>query len=722
MHPQYTAFIKKYKFVSRFCLDFVPSEAEPDEDQRTLPIGPKEFLGGLYIRRSVEQALLNRIFSPSAELTCFVGPRGAGKTSVAAAVRSQLQERPEKDVFVTYIDARFGTAVKEHSARTPDELEAFLRDTIINYYLFKLFPFTEEDPEPRLQLWEFLLSPRSEKEKPLDLFGVFRIPFESAQKAFSRFRTTKGHSQIAFGDWLREHYKTDTVIQQITDTLDQKVDIGHLVYAARFLHGFSRQVIWVDNIDALPEILQPLVIRHLLKFQLTITIYTATIAAVREENVYREEDITEEDSPPYENRVLLEIPRDTREHTYYPSVDIPAVKLSTLREIIEKRMVLARDLLRADVNSGILPAEMAISDQRWQHLRSLTDRILDVFDSVQAVFLANNCVRDLMFIHRDFLAYLLASTNEEREPPEAMDYELWYLATLFHAWVRTTKRKYQIGPYDAIRLAKDWHRETVKRVGCFLPYLVTTCIWNFCIENKGKTPTIGEVVKRLAMLGYDREDILADIFDLYSSEERRAHIVGIRSGGRIRDWKSLKKGKHLLIYVTYRGKCLALRAGMSFGFIAECIRRDLMSEKRDHHGHPGLKDTEEVARQMLPYLCDIAEMHYQALVYIRDKWSSMGATWFDNYLRWFGLPQEWPYRRTEAVGERLDGARRALYFDTLMSSLSGYVRHYPVARQFVKLSALYNQAVQHLRSSSDASIEPINFRQAMGFSPTKDNK
>lgn len=730
MHAQYAAFLDTYKPVSRFSLDPVLSESEPDEDQRTLLIGPEGFLEELYVTRSVEKELLRRIMSRSAELICFVGPRGCGKTSVATSVCHQLQCDPQRKVFISYLDVRADSVLKETSTATSRGSDAFLRESIIDHYLLRLFPYTAEEPKPRLELWEFLLTPRPEQQKPEALFHVFRSVSEKAQKAYATFKDLEANRSITFTEWLRNNYLRDAKVSAITDVLDQTVDIGHLVYAARFLHGYTLQVIWVDNIDALPETLQPLAVHHLRRFHLQVSTYASTIVAVREENVFRSEDISEEDPPPYESRVLLEIPRDAADHAYYPSIDFPAAKTATVKDIIMRRMNYARNLQRQEADSGPEAQERVISDERYGYLCELTRKMLDVFEQEQAVFLANNCVRDLMFIHRDCLAYLLRSPKENIEPPEALSYEPWYLATLFHAWVRATKRRYQIGAYDVIELARDWHLEKKKPFGCFLPYLITTCIWNFCIENRREisgnsgTPSIAEVVKRLRTLGYSEEEILRNIHELYLFVDKRGHIVGIRSKALIGDWMKLKKRKNqrLRIYVTYRGKCLALRAGMSFGFIAECVRRAESRAVHEDLRHPCRKDTDEVAKRMLPYLCDIADMHYQALIRLRARWASEDVNWFDKYLIWFGLPQVKPYRRKEDIGEFSHGTRRALYFQTLITSLEGYVRYTSMYKQFTSLGRLYNQSVERLRTTDGTSIEEGNFRDRMGLPPRKEPK
>ena len=80
-----------------------------------------------------------------------------------------------------------------------------------------------------------------------------------------------------------------------------------------------------------------------------------------------------------------------------------------------------------------------------------------MFGVEKAIFLANNCLRDLLTLHRDCLAFLLRSPAEDQEPPQALEYESWYISTLFYKWLRSTKRRYQMGVVDVISLSRDWH-------------------------------------------------------------------------------------------------------------------------------------------------------------------------------------------------------------------------------------------------------------------------
>ena len=112
----------------------------------------------------------------------------------------------------------------------------------------------------------------------------------------------------------------------------------------------------------------------------------------------------------------------------------------------------------------------------------------------------------------------------------------------------------------------------------------------------------------MQILGYSENEILDQIYALYFQPERREHILGIRSRSLLPSVEHLKEDMGMRIYVTYRGKCLAARAGNSFGFVAECVRRANAVADSEVEPRHDLLNTDTAAAAMLPDLCDIAQM------------------------------------------------------------------------------------------------------------------
>ena len=233
-----------------------------------------------------------------------------------------------------------------------DDLDTYLRQRIVHFYLSHLFHYTADNPSPRIDLWDFILSNRPEQEKPECIFHVFLPLLESAQKALAIYRAMQDTQKATMRDWLVENHNRDQNAVEITATVDKMLDLGHVAYAARFLRGCQLQVLWVDNIDALPEALQSIAVQHLREFQLLVGAYVSCLVSVREENVFRLEDVPEGDMPVGERRVLLEIPRGLSAHADYPAIDMPVASLEAISRIVRKRMDYTRTHLRTVVPSA----------------------------------------------------------------------------------------------------------------------------------------------------------------------------------------------------------------------------------------------------------------------------------------------------------------------------------------------------------------------------------
>jgi|GEM_PF-4687443 len=745
-----STFLRLYKKTCRSGPDGALLNPQLDLRQRPLRIGADQYLDELYLDREVE-SFLERKLRTGHELTCLIGPQGAGKTSLGHKLRRRFSSSLLHKVHITFLDIRTEEVMKACETGSKREFESYLRGRIIDEYLRDLFPLRRNADEERIKLWSYLLTSKVDHERPANLFFSFRELEEEVTREIMIFeRGDETRQGVSVESWLKERYLKERRILEIIHRAEALIDIHHLVYAARFIKGYDRQIIWLDNIDALPENLQPDAVHFARRFHNIISSYVATVVAVREENVFRFEDLNDDNVPPFESRVLLDMPRDDRDHTYYPSIDVPVMRRDSLNGIIRKRLQFTRDIqhranqkyleklktleelpeeeerlkktkLIEELDMEAEDYEHPISDQRFDHIRQLSDLLLETFWKERAIYIANNSIRDILMIHRDCLGYLLRSPDEDREPPESLSYNGWYRSTLFHTWIRSTGRTYTIELYDILERTEDWLAEERSSLGCVLPYLVITAIWNHCLEREqgsgahGRIPKIGDVVARLEIIGFEREDILQEIYAMYLHNGRRGHLVEVRSRLLLDHWKKLED--HFHIYATYRGKCIALRAGNSFGYLYECVRRLRTADRSGPPKHPAIKRTGAAARELLAPLCDIAEMHLEALVRIRDS-GRLGKEWLTRYLKWFGLPQVSPYKRKIDVGLKIGGFRRALQFQCLISGVLGAARMTGSAKTLRELENRFTSSVEELGKSGPGEDHPSSdFRAMLGLEP-----
>lgn len=747
MHPEFSAFLRLHKKTCRVGPESALLDSQQDIQQRPLRVDSQQYLDELYVPRQVETLLQHRLRDTS-ELICLVGPQGAGKTSLASRLVREFMGSSLHRVFITYLDIRTEEVMKACETGSREEFEDYLRDRIIGEYLRALFPFKRGDHSQRLALLAYLLTAQDEVTRPSKIFFPYReLEEQIARKIMKHEQVEESIKEITTEEWLSERYIKDPEVAKLVEAAEQLIDIHHLVYAARFVQNYDRQIIWIDNIDALPEALQPEAVHFARRFHNLITSYVATVVAVREENVFRFEDLNDENAPPYESRVLLEMPRDESNHTFYPLVDIPVLTKDQLREIIDKRLDFTQAIQRrayeryeesvSDLREEAGPGENdtekkaaelqleaadylePISDARFTQLKTLSSRLLKTLWSEGAVYISNNSIRDILLLHRDCLGYLLRSPNEDEEPPEALSYSDWYRATLFYTWIRVTGRTYTVEGFDIVSRTRDWHREESSSLGCLLPYLLITTIWNCTLEGGrgrgayGQIPRITDVMERLEVLGFKEEEILRALHRQYFHNGRRGHCVEIRSRYLINNWRKIDP--NFFVYVTFRGKCLALRTGNSFGYTYECVRRLGVENVEEPPSHPGKRETGEAAQELLPHLCDVAEMHVRSLVRIRDS-CDLGDDWLPQYYRWFGLPQLDPYRWKVKIGRRLGDVRRALQFQCLIAGVIGAARHTSAESYLRKLENQFASAVDRLgETGPDEPFSVPEFRSALNL-------
>ena len=93
---------------------------------------------------------------------------------------------------------------------------------------------------------------------------------------------------------------------------------------------------------------------------------------------------------------------------------------------------------------------------------------------------------------------------------------------------------------------------------------------------------------------------------------------------------------------------------------------------------PPIRTTEEVFDQILPYLCDMADMHYKAFRSIRQRGVMGGGDWLTRYYSLYGTPQVAPYARKNPRGRSItiSGTERTytLLLEGILDGLLGYIR------------------------------------------------
>ena len=155
----------------------------------------------------------------------------------------------------------------------------------------------------------------------------------------------------------------------------------------------------------------------------------------------------------------------------------------------------------------------------------------------------------------------------------------------------------------------------------------------------------------------------------------------------------------------------------SFGYLAECVHFfENRPEGKNYYKHPEIKDISTQVSQIIPYLCDIAEMHCYSFMYLiekgklkRDKESQY---W---YYANFGMPQVQPFSSRDApLGLLINGHRRALLFEAIVHRLLSFFQKKQPTRDFLlNLDRLFRNAIDCIFSENKIEECKFTFRKSL---------
>jgi len=718
----YEGFLNLLKPVSEYAIDQLPNDQpDVDIDQRSLSISNNLFYNMLYENRPyLELELLNRLMV-SNDLLCLVGSKGAGKTSTASYIANSIHNKPNIDIYI--IDIRQLSEIENLSNKSANKIMNMVKSHIINLYLRKRF----NEYSDELELWSFLLEDIPAKYKPTNIFSMFAKIESEAKSYLRKFKgINKERKDSKMKDMLKEWGDEDDYVSNLICRLRKKLKLEHLVYATRYIHNKTRQIIWIDNIDRIEETKQGVLVDLLRKYYILIKSYVSVAIAIREQNVIRYYDLADEEAPPYASTVFLEWPESILDRKSYTSIDIQVINDNKFTSLLKRRLTFTKGISdnivkRIISNEDLDKYKPLPDDKQYGKITQISDKLLKAILDEKGIYLANNSIRDLLQIHRDCLKLFL-SLSEKIGPAKFLKIEQYYYVTLYLRWLKNAIRHYRWEFFDVVDITEQWFRYNKNSLGCFLPYLVMTAIWNYSIElNKQrldiKLPTIGQIIERMSELNVNEKKIREIILALHYRDGSRGHIIEIRDNTSI-NTKDKLDDNHM-VYLTFRGKALITRIMHSFGYLSECVRdRDVtyQGESKLHDWNQGILDNAEyVAEIMLPSLCDIAQMHCETLINIRNsKFSSKTNNWYEKYLEWFGMPIVKPYRDDNNIGIVINKVRRVLCFEGMLNRVNYYLVKNCNYNKVTNLQNSFNLTVNKIRNKTETAND-VNFRKLLSI-------
>jgi hypothetical protein len=729
-------------------------------------VGVDRFFRELYTERgSLEKRILSQL-ERDPSLICIAGPLGCGKTTTGQKVMRLFRRAHQDHAFANRFDlrarSRNGKILNDklEPIESPDELVAALEREILNKYLDSLFDYYTDDTytgdldeeqrlekrrlwsrlggrNPLLALYAYLLDPALDNSRPKYLFETFAAIRNECKMYIRAFRRSANNREKAsYYDWLFDICEKKSNYQQIAKALEERLRVQHVIYAATELYQLDFQLIWFDNADALTGEAQREIFGILRRLQLTISEFARVLVSIRAENI-RKYDILEKGAPPAFDFTLLD-PIDPNGKV--PGLRIVPAPTEELEKIVRKRLQFTWEFqqkrikeieeriatpLTGDEENGPELQRLRsrygrpLSKEEFEGLRALSNIALDVLDRQNAIYMVNGSIRDFLSLHREFTRSLgtqlrkLDLAKAARLQSEEMR---WFLGTLFLRFSRGVINHFQVGVYDIVQAADDWFRKGEVGVGCFLQHLLITATWNLemereLAEERRRYPTVGQVLSRLRLLGYDDESVVKGVmFELYEHDGEAGHIIDFHTVGPVSSPQHISNDMHC--FVTYRAQCLCSSTCNSFGYFFECV--DRLTGGGQHAS--GLPLTFDAAEKIFPFLCDIAEMHLKELDHLRksEYFRDYGHLWLDEYRRLFGIRLDRRFNVTETDFVH-HGVSMAMLFEALIASLEAYIRRHTTA--FPKIENLrryYNEALADLAAGGEVNKD---FRSRFDLPP-----
>lgn len=676
------------------------------KSKRPYKISELDFFSKLYENRTRAEKDIKDFLNNSSNLLSIVGNAGAGKTTLGRKISNDLNN---EEHFVLFMDMRADDIMDYKNPKDENEFKRKFLNRIKSEYKDRLFYY----PDHRVQqnelkaknhkyyeLIAFILKRLDDSIKPRRIFHHFTDLQTKAAMIFNEYleedEINMNDGYDGYYDWIKKNISSDKEMRELVYEVDKTLQISHLVFAADYIYDFKGQYIWIDNIDALPEVLQPEA-QSLIKFvHNRISDYAATIISMRTENIFRDHDFFEPTSPPFIGTVKLYLPESEKEEFVAKSLDLPHIDFKLFTKIVNNRVKLAINLTNEKNSSLTIDEQYAIE--------KVTDCLLEAMEFIDAPLLANNSLRHLLHIFSECLSYLFTEVDKDSNFIKAVNYDKWYIATLFLTWVRNSRNpEHRIGIYDIVDILNKWKENEIDNRGCTLDYLTINTVWNLTIENLNEVsglsslPFVNEIINRLKLLGYDEDDVKISLYRLYNQEGMYSSCLEIHDETDlyIKKWESIKASSQ--VRITPRGKVLAGKIGNTFGYLIECLRYNSSEYKEktnpDSSIHP-IIDINTALEYLIPELCSIGNMHLKEM----EKILESELVDFELYLKYFGLPETKSYPKKGLIGTQINGRKYSLQFQSIIGTITNYskVKQSKYIDYLTKLETEFNKSLKNL--------------------------
>lgn len=640
----------------------------------------------IYVERALEENVKKVLTENAGKLTCLIGPRGSGKSSVGRKIKREYEA---KEAFFHFYDIRREQV--NHCLGEHDEALSCFSEIMKNAYWKKLKDVNSDS------LYAFMVNASIEDDyRPSDspTFDVFselahdvdqqilwdkedidkqikEIEEDAEKTNLTKEREVKEKNAIKESLNVESWFKYCRMknardagwkraeIEELFNKIREKIQVVHLAYAYRYLKKYEgEQIFWFDNIDNLKGPAQETLVNALDDLQQTMSQIITIVVAAREENVFRPQHFYDEGRPLTRTLVFFDDPHALSNGSNgYEAVNISVVSWKEIRQIVERRMAYFEVYYNARKRRTLDRFDIRI----FRKIREVMDFLLHpsgdssneagIFQEEKITFVANNSLRELLPMFADFTKFILekydtyCTPDDKRKvflefPPFLNDGRSFKITELLY-WLSRRQEYFKLH-----NLVSYLPENPSSKGSCLLPHVILTCIWNL-VENQRidehdrvfVSPTIKAVVDKLSLLGFTKEEVLKELFRLYRPRVGRSHIVVIETRNHIGSWGEIKLDYR--VRITARGKVALNRVFNSFGYFYAMITDVEPDLKGGNYTLPAnrLRD----GRKFLKYLIKMYFAHLNAFRDIKTKYeehpSSLrrGETWLGAYYRDFGI-------------------------------------------------------------------------------------
>lgn len=686
MKSTYLKFFEAYEEVSKLCPEDLRSREVINLDYG---INRNHFYEKLYVKRNIVEYVKAEILTSFDELLFVVGPRGSGKSTVGRKITDDLEDMNYISIFmsVSRIDAEEKLSEKNRN-RLVDWLLSDIKKS-----LQLILVDVHEDKLLKESLVEYLISNEiTEQHRPQHIAKHYiehRLKFETIR------RFSKNEQKNSWKEWLQNNYHNPEVGKLIDDIVIN-AHANHLYRGIEYSMKKNGMVVWIDNIDALEHDAQIALVDALLVARASIDSNVKFVIAAREENVLRFENQIEPNNAVRKDNIYIS-EKDFVGDNKKIGFTFPVLGYEYFSAIVMNRLKFARSyqnylqdsLIKAEkghdigISKTVLTARCdrfvpALSEFDYKYVEVIIEKVINSFKLEKIILLNNSDLRSLLKIFSEFLKYLFNNSGIEKGVFDIYYYDQSFMNTVVLFWMARHEGRNSAEQrfFNVVNYVKNEYQRKDKRLGCFLPFITLSTLWNLCLKKKnnfsgGDTfPKVKELVDKIKEIGYEKSDIVECIVDLYHPRNGFTQFIALETLLLVNEEEQLRD--NIRVRITYKGKTLISSLCNSFGFLfamTDLTTNNGMAERK-------LKPDflKNYVRETFPALNWIGKVHLNSLLFIRNEQFAGEEDWLDLYYEDFGIPLERDYKRSEKNSKKgYDGVSRILFFDSLLYSFESFL-------------------------------------------------